>query len=484
MASMAATNPGRNDPCPCGSGRKFKHCCLERQTAEDSARLRLRGAEGRVVDTLMEFTLKTWGPPLIAHAWEDFWVYDDVPDDMPSTPEFDTMFMPWLVLGFIPDPEADDAQDDWPTQPIGLEWLATRSADISDLDRAYIETACRSPLSVLVVEKVTPQRTLDLKDVLTGKRFHVLEQGASQRLRPADLLFTRVLTLESASIMIGASPFIVPPRWHTHIIDWRERVFRKRLMRRRDLDDFEVEIREMYFQIAAELLNPTPPRLSNTDGDPLALTTLTYELNMTVAGAFESLAPLARVHGEDHIDEISRDESGAITGAVLSWVKSGNRQHKDWDNTILGTLRLSAGRLVAEVNSAPRADRVKREIAKRMPRTAVLVDTTVIDPSEVLAERQRERASGTQNDDSPRETPPELRAVEEDLLRHHWEQWLDTRVPALGNKTPRQAVRSATGRERLEALLAGFGREAEGGGGSAAPDVAFIRERLGLPKSV
>lgn len=21
---------GRNDPCPCGSGRKFKHCCLDR----------------------------------------------------------------------------------------------------------------------------------------------------------------------------------------------------------------------------------------------------------------------------------------------------------------------------------------------------------------------------------------------------------------------------------------------------------------------
>lgn len=23
----AATRPGRNEPCPCGSGRKFKHCC-------------------------------------------------------------------------------------------------------------------------------------------------------------------------------------------------------------------------------------------------------------------------------------------------------------------------------------------------------------------------------------------------------------------------------------------------------------------------
>lgn len=23
----AAPKPGRNDPCPCGSGRKYKHCC-------------------------------------------------------------------------------------------------------------------------------------------------------------------------------------------------------------------------------------------------------------------------------------------------------------------------------------------------------------------------------------------------------------------------------------------------------------------------
>jgi hypothetical protein len=21
------TRPGRNDPCPCGSGKKYKHCC-------------------------------------------------------------------------------------------------------------------------------------------------------------------------------------------------------------------------------------------------------------------------------------------------------------------------------------------------------------------------------------------------------------------------------------------------------------------------
>jgi len=25
---MAAMKIGRNDPCPCGSGKKYKHCCL------------------------------------------------------------------------------------------------------------------------------------------------------------------------------------------------------------------------------------------------------------------------------------------------------------------------------------------------------------------------------------------------------------------------------------------------------------------------
>lgn len=265
------------------------------------------------------------------------------------------------------------------------------------------------------------------------------------------------------------------------IIDWREQMFRKRLMSRRNLEEFDVEIRLMYFRIAAELLNPTLPALSNTDGDPLALTTLTYELRSTVNDAVERLAPLARVHGDDHVDEITRDGTGAIVSAVLSWVKSGNRQNKDWDNTVLGTLRLSAGRLVADVNSARRAGRLKREIVKCLGSSASLIETVAVDPVEAVAERQRQRAAGTLDDELPLETPPELKALEKELRRRHWEQWLTTRVPALGNKTPRQAARSAGGRERLEALLAQFERNAERGDDASA-DLEFIRAELGVTK--
>jgi hypothetical protein len=34
--------PGRNEPCHCGSGRKYKLCCLEK---DEAARRKARGAE-------------------------------------------------------------------------------------------------------------------------------------------------------------------------------------------------------------------------------------------------------------------------------------------------------------------------------------------------------------------------------------------------------------------------------------------------------
>jgi SEC-C motif-containing protein len=37
--------PGRNDPCHCGSGRKYKHCCLEKDAAAASAERAKTAAE-------------------------------------------------------------------------------------------------------------------------------------------------------------------------------------------------------------------------------------------------------------------------------------------------------------------------------------------------------------------------------------------------------------------------------------------------------
>lgn len=35
--------PDRNDPCYCGSGRKYKNCCIEKDNASNSSRLWMIG---------------------------------------------------------------------------------------------------------------------------------------------------------------------------------------------------------------------------------------------------------------------------------------------------------------------------------------------------------------------------------------------------------------------------------------------------------
>jgi hypothetical protein len=34
MAADTSGRPGRNEPCRCGSGRKYKHCCLDKEEQE------------------------------------------------------------------------------------------------------------------------------------------------------------------------------------------------------------------------------------------------------------------------------------------------------------------------------------------------------------------------------------------------------------------------------------------------------------------
>ena len=476
------TEVGRNDSCPCGSGRKFKHCCLRVQDVEDNLRVRLRSAEGALVPALFSYAAQEFGREFFDEAWDEFFLWNDVPDDIEDSKEFGTTFDPFFVFDFVPDAAEDPLPDGWPTEPLALHFLHHEVESAPELHREFIAQACKSPASFFVVEAVFAGRALDIKDILTGRRFHALEQSASRTLHVGDLLFTRVVTAGGGSIMIGACPWVIPASWHIPIIDTRQRLRPKRLLTRKELLDYDLEIRQAYHRIVEALLHPALPVLQNTDGDPLELTTLTYELGVTLTEAVERLTPLATLRGDVHLADEARDAAGALMTATLTWIKAGNRKSKDWDNTTLGTLRLDGSRLVIEVNSARRRRRIEKEIAKRLGSAATLIDTTVTDLTEAL-ERRRETRSRARSQhltpaDSPR--PPELEAIEAELARKHWDAWLDTKVPALGNRTPRQAAKTAAGRERLEALLADYSQKSVSGRNAFEPDIGTLKRKLGL----
>ena len=167
---------------------------------------------------------------------------------------------------------------------------------------------------------------------------------------------------------------------------------------------------------------------------------------------------------------------------MLTWLKAGNRKHKDWDNTTLGTLRLDGSRLVIEVNSAKRRKRIAKEILQRFGSSATLVETKTADIVKELQDRRARRGETAEpvTFSTEPERTPEIQALEAELMRKHWDAWIDTKVPALGNRTPRQAAKTAKGRERLEALLTDFARSADQKPSVFQPALGDLRRRLGL----
>lgn len=140
--------------------------------------------------------------------------------------------------------------------------------------------------------------------------------------------------------------------------------------------------------------------------------------------------------------------------------------------------------MTIEVNSENRAQKIRALIEEMLP--AARYKATVIESVQAMLAREEEQgksASSRQRrkQDEELNSRPEVQAMLAAELRRHFSTWPETKLPALGNKTPLQAVKTRDGREMVEALLL----EIERRGKLATPPldpaiIAELRERLGL----
>src|SRR5260370_28658567 len=72
MTLQSREKTGRNDPCLCGSGKKYKHCCLRvGSTSDDSPWRRQREASDRLTEEMHNFARRKFADD-IHEAWLDF----------------------------------------------------------------------------------------------------------------------------------------------------------------------------------------------------------------------------------------------------------------------------------------------------------------------------------------------------------------------------------------------------------------------------
>ena len=465
--------PGRNDPCPCGSGRKYKKChgalaivpfapdalapAAERVNA-------LQQLDHDLVKRMMSFSRSHYNKKWFDAATNAYRDFDGVETELLPVEQDELQFaMAWAFHSFAWG-RRDESMAEHFRREMGRQLLS----ELRELLDAQLLAWC----SFWRVDTVDPGVGLGLYDLLSQQKRYVHERMGSTQMRTGVVLLCRIVDVGDASFIAGMHPYSAPLLDVLPIVEHAKR--RARVRTRPVPLDF-LRLPRVQGWMIGEWRSLTsrlrrPPTLANTDGDPFVLTT--DHLAFSPADRREVLTRLAGLEGANE-----RETEGAET--VFAITRAGNALHTAMESTLIGRISVTANRLRVETNSTRRGDALRAAV---LARTTPLVKHLLRDESsfEQLREQsQRSAARGKPLPPRPKPTPDEIAIVRE-YKQRHYTAWLDDRIPALGDKTPRAAAKSAQSRARLEALLASMDASESRLPEEERFDVAWLREQLGL----
>ncbi len=472
---------GRNDPCPCGSGKKYKRCCLakaENVSPEELVWRRLRRLLDEHQRAMLRFFVESYGREAIDEAWCVFVADETATFDEES--RHLQIFMPWLFHFWTPRPERTTVRDgSLFGAPPSAHYLR-RHRNIEPLLRAYLESCLAAPLSAFEIVRADPGRGFLLRDLFTGEVREVTERSASHAMDDGDLVFGQIAEAGGVAILEATQGCVVPPVHRIEVIAFRQRHFPDdRPATRQRVRELHAEIVALYREIDRRIFEPAMPKLHNTDGDPLSLRRVVFDVSCAQE-AFDALKHLALGESEDDLlRDAVRDASGRLERVRFPWLKRGNERTPGLDNTLLGTIELDGTRLCAEVNSERREQTLNEIVAKSLGDRARYRVTEIASLDKLLSETGRPPQAA--KDHAALAELPEVKAKLRELMAKHYEQWVNDKLPALGNRTPLEAARDPAGREAVEALVLQIERDGSRMNPPLDPEIVRrLRERLQL----
>jgi hypothetical protein len=322
--------PGRNDPCPCGSGKKYKHCHLQIEEAPHPDEItwrRVRRAIDDLIGRLLNAADAHFGVVGVDEAWDEFHLWElDEPFD-PESPHIG-VFMSWFVYDWLPDPHDTEVPESTHTTTAAQAYRSSAGARLDPLVKRYIEACSTAPFSFYEIVACDPGHGFRLRDVLIGSELDVVEQSVSRATQVGDLLYARVVPIDGIAVVDVCSPVAFPPIRKTQVLEFRANLPAERgpwsvqLLR-----DYDTELRELYLDIAEDVLQPALPGMTNTDGDPIEFHELVYDVE-SPALVLQALKPLAPgMSDEDIQGGVVFDAAGELLSAELIWQRGGNAMH-------------------------------------------------------------------------------------------------------------------------------------------------------------
>jgi hypothetical protein len=217
---------GRNDPCPCGSGEKYKKCCLVKETAVRSDEVLFRETEAALMERMLPFAEEAYGENAIEEAWV---LFLDEMTEVAFDPEdpLNLLFIPWFLFNWVIENPEDKPMAQAPmNKTVAESFMETEEANALELE--IMKASNRRPLSFFEVLEVSAGKSLKLQDLMQDQTLSVEEDTASQTLKVGEIILGSIMQPIMGRVRpLTIGPFALPDRCREDVIDLKVEILEK-----------------------------------------------------------------------------------------------------------------------------------------------------------------------------------------------------------------------------------------------------------------
>jgi hypothetical protein len=470
-----SSNIGRNDPCPCGSGRKYKKCCLERQQDEgrrEAAARRARERRNEVLGHALVWLRRHHEDAFFAalEEFESAAVDDGRPLAGSDNEYYKMQALEWALAEGVTEIDGREVR---------LRDLVLEAGIVLEADqRLWLERATEEPLTLWKIVGVSPGEGLELQDLLDegAETVWTAERSGSRRLRRTEVIAARLARWNGGWEI--AALYSIPDHEVLRLVSHLEDEVGAGGADPRQARRVGRLIRDDWVRLFTR--RQPIPDIVDSAGDPIELTTDHWQV-MDEVELKRRLAAEPDVVGTRERGWSRLQDPGAETSRTLLALNPGKRPD----------------RLEVFARTRKLADEGRRWLEGVAGRSLRYLTREIVDPmsERVLAGEASGGRSmavesfriGDQTPPGPEgEIPPDLKSrLIEKLYRQQYAGMADRSIPALGDKTPRQALREPGGERRVRLWLEGFERTERGlaeDDGREPVDLGFLWEEIGLAR--
>jgi hypothetical protein len=378
---------------------------------------------------------------------------------------------------------------------VAVDYLKRRGWKESAGTRAYVEALRLSTMSLYEVSDIVVGESFLARDMIRGgEPVRVFERSATRSLKQWDRIAARIVTVLGKTQISGAL-LAFDHRLADEAMGSIERIRKKaraeaiKLARSLGRATNEEALASITGQdevlagaafmfstlwlddVLRRALSPVLPEIQNTDGEPLEFITLHFPLLSkaklpAIGAALDALPVLIK-------------ENDSFWNWLETTKKSGKAPARK-GATVLGNVEITTRAVTLSVNSQGRATRGQAMLEAAL---GGLVRAPLLERQTVEQMMASTPLRSARNAEPPPLPPNELKRVVHQGLTDHYRHTLDEPIPALGNRSPRQAAKTARGRDKviswLKMLENGSGRQ-DPDDPMASYDFTWMWEELGV----